>query len=202
MSEYKRAALADGVSGMGVMEAIYKRRAVRNFTPEILGPDVIRHLTAAAVQAPTAMHEEPWLFTIIQNKEILRELSDSAKRHFKKDVKPDSRHTREALALLEGEDFNIFYNASTLIVIWAKPAGPFASADCWLAAQNLMLAACAHGLGTCVIGFALSALNTAAWRRKLGLHEKMVAVAPVIVGVPVAEPPPVPRKAPEIIQCD
>lgn len=186
---------------MGVLEAIYKRRAVRDFRLEKVDEDAIRALAAAAVQAPTAMHEEPWLFTVIQDRGILKELSDSAKRHFRREMKPDSRHTREALALLEDEDFNIFYNAGTLIVIWAKPTGPFASADCWLAAENLMLAACAQGLGTCVIGFALSALNTPVWREKLGLHDKMVAVAPIIVGVPATEPVPVPRKPPEIIRC-
>ncbi|MFX8160667.1 nitroreductase family protein, partial [Acinetobacter baumannii] len=56
-------------------------------------------------------------------------------------------------------DFNVFYNAGTLIVIYGKPMGPFVVADCWLAAENLMLAACAMGLGTCVIGLAVAALN-------------------------------------------
>lgn len=194
--------LAVNTTEMGVMEAIYKRRAVRDFTPRKIEEDAIRSLAAAAVQAPTAMHEEPWLFTVIQDKETLKELSDSAKRHFKKDLKDDTKQMREALAILGEEDFNIFYNAGTLIVIWAKPMGPFAVADCWLAAENLMLAACGQGLGTCVIGFALSALNTPIWRQKLGLHEKMVAVAPIIVGVPVSEPKPVRRKLPEIIRCD
>ena len=56
--------------------------------------------------------------------------------------------------------FCVFYDASTLIVICAKPMGPFVSADCWLAAENLMLAASALGLGTCCIGSAIPALNS------------------------------------------
>ena len=58
-------------------------------------------------------------------------------------------------------DFNIFYNASTLIVICAKLRGPFVVADCWLAAENLMLAACSMGLGTSIIGSAVPGLDTA-----------------------------------------
>jgi len=33
-------------------------------------------------------------------------------------------------------EFSIFYDASTLIVICARPMGPFVAADCWLAAET------------------------------------------------------------------
>ena len=72
-------------------------------------------------------------------------------------------------------------------------------ADCWLAAENLLLAACAQGLGTCVIGFAVSALNTPEWKSELKIPAEMTAIAPMIVGVPAGVTPPVPRKPPEII---
>jgi len=57
-----------------------------------------------------------------------------------------------ALDIFASPEFNIFYDASTLIVICGKAEGPFVVADCWLVAENLMLAACAMGLGTCVGG--------------------------------------------------
>ena len=78
-------------------------------------------------------------------------------------------------------------------------SGPFVAADCWLAAENLMLAACARGLGTCVIGFAVSALNTPEWKTELKIPVEMNAIAPIIVGVPVGETALVPRKQPEIV---
>jgi len=62
-----------------------------------------------------------------------------------------------------------------------------------------MLAACAKGLGTCVIGFAVSALNTLEWKAELKIPPEMTAIAPIIVGVPAGETPPVPRKQPEIV---
>jgi nitroreductase len=42
-----------------------------------------------------------------------------------------------------------FYGASALVVIGAGERGRYTEADCWLAAANLMLAACAAGLGSC-----------------------------------------------------
>jgi nitroreductase len=50
----------------------------------------------------------------------------------------------------------VFYDA--LIVIGARRRGPVVVADCWLAAENLMLAVCALGPGTCCIGSAVPAL--------------------------------------------
>lgn len=95
--------------------------------------------------------------------------------------------------------FNAFYNAGSLVVVCANAATPFAAADCWLAAENLMLAACAMGLGTCPIGLAVTALNGDAWKRELGIPADMVAIAPIILGVPAGETAAVPRKKPEIL---
>jgi nitroreductase len=101
--------------------------------------------------------------------------------------------------VVDKPDFHVFYNAGTLIVIYSKKQGPFVVADCWLAAENLLLSACAQGLGTCVIGFAVSALNTPEWRAELKIPTEMTAIAPMIVGVPAGETPPVSRNAPEIL---
>jgi nitroreductase len=80
----------------------------------------------------------------------------------------------------------------------AQAVGPWIVEDCALAAENLMLAAYAAGLGTCWIGFAPSFLDTPDGKRALGLPAPWVPVAPLIVGHPGAPPAPVPRKEPEI----
>jgi nitroreductase len=49
---------------------------------------------------------------------------------------------------LENPDLDIFYHAPALVVISA-PEGTWIVEDCALAAENLMLAACAAELGTC-----------------------------------------------------
>lgn len=85
------------------------------------------------------------------------------------------------------------------IMIGARPLGTFVVADCWLAAENLMLAACVMGLGTYCIGFAVPVLNRAEVKAELGIPPDVVAVASIIVGVPREQGRQTPRKAPEII---
>jgi nitroreductase len=67
-----------------------------------------------------------------------------------------------------------------------------------LAAENLMLAAFADGLGTCWIGYAQGYLNTTEGKDALGLPAAWVPVAPIIVGHPKEVPAAVARKEPEV----
>jgi nitroreductase len=186
-------------SVMSIMDAIYQRRAVRDYAPKPVDKATIRKLLDAAVHAPTALHEEPWVFAVIQDKQTLSRLSDTSKRltaSAQETLHP--MHSNHAADRFINSDFHVFYNADVLIVVYGKPLGAFVVADCWLAAQNLMLAAYSMGLGTCPIGFAVEALNTPEWKKELGIPAEMTAYAPVIVGFPSGETPVVPRKEPEI----
>lgn len=183
-----------------VMDVIYNRRAVRDYLATKIDQDLIDTLLNAAIQAPTAMHEEPWSFVIIQNKDLLNRLSENAKKMILAVAKhSEPQKAKHIVDLIKPAEFNIFYNAGTLIIIYSKFDGSFVSADCWLAAENLMLAAYANGLGTCVIGFAVSTLNTPEWKRELGVSEEMTAIAPIIIGWPAGKTLPSPRKPPEIL---
>jgi nitroreductase len=62
-----------------------------------------------------------------------------------------------------------------------------------------MLAACAMGLGTCVIGSSVGALNSDEWKGRLGVPREWSAIAPIIVGVASEQTPPVHRKPAEIV---
>lgn len=193
---------------LSALEAIYQRRAVRSYLPDPVVEPTINRLLDAAVHAPTAMHLEPWSFVVVQDRAVLQRLSNRAKAMMVAEATahrdllrapgatPDGRH----LAMLEDPKFNIFYDAGTLIVICGKPLGQFVTADCWLAVENLMLAACALGLGTCCIGFALPALHSDEVKRELGIPAGTDAVSAVIVGVPRGDTPVVPRKSPEILR--
>lgn len=185
-------------NAMSVVDAIYRRRSVRSYAAQTLSYEAIHALLKAAVQAPTAVHEEPWAFAVIENKETLKRLSNSAK-----ETMDEVEHSIHVPGRRMKEHFtppdDIFYHAPALIVVYGKPMGPFIVADCWLAAENLMLAACAMGLGTCTIGLAVPALNTPEWKKELGVPDDMTAIAPIIVGIPSGETPPVHRKEPEIL---
>ena len=65
--------------------------------------------------------------------------------------------------ILEDKSFDLFYGGSTLIVIAGPTDHAWTVIDCSLAAENLMLAACASGLGTCWIGFAQGSIRACGW---------------------------------------
>jgi nitroreductase len=185
---------------LSVFEAILARRSVRAYAPQELGRATVQTLLEAAVRAPTAMHEEPWAFVVVQDKQALKKLSDRAKPIFVEETRRRQAHGgTHSFDFFSKPDFNIFHDASTLIVICAKPLGQFAAADCWLAAENLMLAACSLGLGTCVIGSALSALNTPEVKSELGIPAEYSAVAPIVAGVPLGEAAATSRREPLIL---
>ena len=182
------------------MHAIHQRCSVRTYTTHRLEHGTIRVLLEAATRAPTAIHEEPWEFVVVQDTQTLKRLSDRCKTFFLDEAQ--RAHLDRGGHLIEHfarPDFNIFYNASALIVICARPLGPFVAADCWLAAENLMLAACSLELGSCVIGSAVSGLNTPEIKAELGIPAECTVIAPIIVGVPDGEMQPTSRKEPKIL---
>jgi nitroreductase len=199
-------------------EVLYRRRAVRSYRPDMIAAERIDRLLDAAVHAPTARDQEPWQFVVVQNRELLKRISDRAKElaranaaHHGNVLKSPGSPGDGVASPLADPAFNVFYDAGTLVVICARltpefftpdswPAHSFVVADCWLAAENLMLAACADGLGTCCIGFAVSALNDPHIKAELGIPPAVEAFAPIIVGVPAVVTPLVGRKPPVILR--
>lgn len=146
------------------------------------------------------MHEEPWAFAIIQDAKAWKSLADRAKPLFIEEAhRTHLDRGGHAFDRFTHPDFNIFSNAGTLLLICGRLIGPFVAADCWLASENLMLAACAAGLGIRVIGSALPALNAPEVKAEIGIPADDSAVAPIIVGVPSGETPLSLRKEPTIL---
>ena len=182
-------------STVTLMDGIRGRRSLRDYVRKPVSRDVLQSLVDAAIQAPSAMNEQPWLFTIIANPKLLDRIAANAKRFMAESIGTDaSSHTG---AMLHADGFHIFYHAPALIVISAPSNGQWSTEDCALAAQNLMLAAHAKGLSSCWIGFAQSWLGTPDGKRTIGLPDNHTPVAPIIIGHPESIPPAVPRSAPQ-----
>ena len=177
---------------MELTEAIFGRRSVRDFRPDSVPQEAITRLIEAATQAPSAINQQPWSFSIVRDRPLLDRISHDAKAHML-NVRPAAlpAHLYEALA---NPDFHVFYHAPVLIVISAMERGPWIAEDCALAAENLMLAAHGMGLGSCWIGLAQAWLDTPQGKQTLRVPDPHVVVAPIIVGIPRTTPPAVPRK--------
>lgn len=170
-------------SKIDVMDAIHNRRAVRNYLPQKVDAEIINQLLDAAAHAPSALHEESRAFVVVQDKSLLDRISASAKLLTSTKEQKDLQE-EHVLQVVQQKEFNVFYNAPSLIVICSTFKGEFVSADCWLAAENLMLSALTFGLASCVIGFSVPALNLPEWKSELGIPENMTAVVPIILGWP------------------
>lgn len=183
---------------MDLRQAIRSRHAVRSYTRQNVAEQDVQRLLEAAVRAPNARNEQPWSFVIVQNRDLLERYSEQTKALLSatenQSTSPASR------ALLNSQNFDVFYGAGTLIVICGRTDNEYAEADCWLAAENLMLTACDLGLGTCPVGSAASFLNSVKVKAELDIPREVDAIAPIVVGYPDGPASlPTPRAAPRIL---
>lgn len=125
---------------MDILQAIYHRRAVRRYTDVPVHPAIIRDLLRAATQAPSALNQQPWTFAVLCGRERLAGYSTRAKSYLL-GLLPHLVSLHQRADELDSDAYNVFHHAGTLVVIYAKPKPHHPVDDCFLAAQNLMLAA-------------------------------------------------------------
>jgi nitroreductase len=101
---------------------------VRDYAEKPVARDALLSLVDAAIQAPSAMNEQPWLFTIVIDPKLLDRIAAKAKSFMVDSVNADAHS--HAGALLHAEDFHIFYHAPALIVISAPTEGRWSTEDC------------------------------------------------------------------------
>ncbi|NLP36083.1 MAG: nitroreductase family protein [Firmicutes bacterium] len=146
------------------LNVIKSRRSIRKFTEKQLQEEDLQAILEAALFAPSAGNAQPWHFTVVQNKALIDELAQTAKDA----IVAGGRSPYQEMA--QREDFHVFYHAPTIIIISGNPKAGFIHADCAAAAQNILLAAEALGLGSCWIGLVMMILHGeqgAAWCKKL-----------------------------------
>lgn len=156
---------------MDIFEAIKGRRSVRKFSDRAVEPALLGQLLDAARWAPTGSNAQKWEFVVLTDKDTIEMV----------------RKTSPGL----------FSSPPAMVVICSrrKPEATYwqkylLACDCAMAAQNLMLAAYALGLGTCV---ALSFSNIAI-KELLEIPEGVEPELVVTVGYPAESPTPPKRK--------
>jgi len=138
-----------------VFKTIYARRSIRDYRPEDVPDDVIKELIRAGTYAPSAVNKQPWRFVVVKDQKLMKMLSDKAKELWmEQDVRASNPDIIRLANMIARPEFNIFYNAPLLIMIFAHPSAFSPQIDCALAAENMMLAARSLGIGSCWIGLA------------------------------------------------
>jgi len=135
-----------------IIDAIHMRRSTRGFTEQQVEDEKLDTLLDAAIWAPSGGNNQSWLFTAIQNKNILLELNELVREGFQSWVPDDDYPAKQsAKASSQKEHYNFYYHAPTLIIASNRPNYENAMADCALALENIFLAAQSMGLGSCYI---------------------------------------------------
>ena len=172
------------------------RRSVRTYTAEPVSKEHIEAVLEAGIWAPTAMHREPLKFVVIEDKKLIKYVSDETKLLVQQTA-PDL-----AKRFATPEDI-ICYNAPVLILICAEKTEQWGSLnllDGVLAAENMFLKAHDMGLGTCYMGWISRLTSKPEVLKKLGVPEDHDMLVPFILGHPKAKPAVDKRKKPSIIK--
>jgi len=166
---------------MELLEAIRGRRSVRKYKGEQLPEKTVRELLELAAWAPSGMNTQPWLYVVIEGEEYLRDLSDKCRAYILEimDELPALQNYKTALS---NPDYNIFYGAPALVLIYGNQNAFTYPNDCSMAALNLMLAAWDRGIGSCWIGFARAYCGTPDFKAELKVPPEYQLVAPVLPG--------------------
>lgn len=135
------------------LQIIRNRRTTRKFKSEQIKDGELQAIIDAGLYAPSAHNQQSWNFTVIQNQDLIKELSTSTKEVCKSI--PDQILNKMA----NNEKFNIFYDAPTVILISGKEDNMMPQVDCAAATQNMLLAAESLDIGVCWNGFIALLLN-------------------------------------------
>ncbi len=158
---------------MESFEMLLKRRAIRSFRTEAVPSQILEKILLAARYAPSALGLQNRHFTVVENKSLMADIVTATERHGGKFV---PGHIP-------------FYNAPDVVVLSAPADFQYNREDIGLAAQNLMLAAYALGLGSCFIGSVQPGLRDPEILKRLQLPQNYLPFAGISVGYPAGEAP-------------
>jgi len=113
------------------MNVLLNRYSVREFTDQQVTDDQINKMLKSAMQAPSAKNQQPWEFIVIDNKELLKKLSQTSKGAWM------LQNVTKAIAVIMKE---------------SDKSPHMRPQDCAAATQNILLEAVQLGLGAVWIG--------------------------------------------------
>lgn len=185
---------------MDYSELVRKRRAVRDYEDKEVPLEILMQIINESCLAPSSSNRQPWHFIIINNKDVIKRLSDDSKSSLLLDIEmnPASPH-KNYEAILRDKHFNVFYNALCLVFIVGPKHLLSLQVDCALAACYFMFSACARGLGTCWIGLGRFIKNPELLDL-IGMPEGDQIVAPIVIGYPKDIPDVPERMGPQVLK--
>lgn len=149
---------------MNLLEAIRTRRSIRKFLPKAVEKKDLQTMLEAAMDAPSALDEQPWQFIVMTESAMLQRLPEHHNHC-------DLVRGAPAAILICGDQ-----SLEKLPGFWVQ--------DCAACTQNLLLAAHELGLGAVWVGVHPTPCNVNSLQTWLNLPDSVVPFALVAVGYP------------------
>ena len=143
-------------------EVLKSRRSIRNYTNQTVPQSIIEDIVTCARLAPTAMNEQPWDFVVVTDRVLLKQI-------------PPMLGHAEFVA-----------NAAFAVLVLSRET-TYAVEDCCAATENLLIAAAAHGLGSCWVAGTKQAYAPVV-ARAFGAPEDRQLISIVSFGYPAEDP--------------
>jgi len=181
---------------MELDSCIKGRRSVRSYTNEPVSKEQIEAVLEAGTWAPTAMHREPLRFIIIEDKKLIKYITDETKTLVKQMIPPMAKQ-------FSTEADVICYDAPVLILICTekdKQWDNVNSLDSVLAAENMFLKAYELKLGTCYMGWIQYLRSKPDILKKIGVPGNYEMMVPLILGHPKTKQDKGKRSKPNILK--
>lgn len=136
-----------------VLKAIDERRSCRKFKTENIKEEDLNKIINAGLKAPSGANSQSCHFTVLQNKDIIKQINNQALKGYESSDVPFLR------SLAKKENYDLFYNSPTVVVVSANNSAITPKEDMAVASQNMMLAAHSLGIASCWVSFS-SAFTT------------------------------------------
>ena len=176
-----------------VIETIMARRSIRKYQDRAVEREKLQQIAECGVNAPNGMNAQKWEVRIVDNPEYINGVSEIFKKANPEMVERDPNFK------------NMFRNAPAIICVGAQE-GLFTQIDCGLMGENMMLAACSLGLGTCClagpVGFLVNNPEARPYYEALRFSEGYSLLYIIAVGYPDEAPEAKPRDLSKILFVD
>lgn len=191
-----------------IMETILHRRAIRRFEEKQIEEEVLQQILQAGLYAPSAGGRQGVLFAVCQDREVNERLGKIKRGNSNPRMATATSYvSKEQPSIADDPTLkNAFYDAPTVITLFAPKNFLFAAEDCAVAAENMMLAADSLGVGSCYIGQGWTAFADPYGQeilRRLNICADYYAVMQLLLGYPRESdkhPTPKPRKEGRIVR--
>lgn len=177
-----------------VIKTIKERRSVRAYnTDKQIPQEDLDLILEAGLYAPTAHNEQPWYFTVVQNKALLEEINLKANAIM---AQSDNEWLR---GLGTNPDFRASYNVPTVIFVSARENAMAAQTDCALAIQNMLLTAQSLGISSVFVGLLWPYINLEEARTTLKLPDGYKPMHAIAFGYAAGPILPAPERKKDVV---